>query len=377
MEKKKTDPVSLIEAIDAQVPRVRTKSLDVSFNELANMYEAEELVIDPEYQRLFRWSEGKQSRFIESILLEMPIPPIFVIERRDGVYELIDGLQRISSYLHFLGKHHERQEEDGSLSFLTLTGCDIVESLNGYKWHKLPTALQIKAKRYFVRVEVLKIESDRHLQYDIFKRLKTGGENLSEQEIRNCSIRLLDDRILEFIIEMSKNPNFKVCIDTLPDEAKEKKQDQEYVLRFFAFKNYREKYVHTVGDFLTQYIEVVADPEETAVVFNYEEERKIFETTFYILKEVLGEWVFSRFGKNDNLIGPMRSNYFEAFTLGIQPKLDKIDAKNPEMIKKIREAFIELRKNGEFKKVTGGGVNYPKPLNARINLVTQALERVL
>ena len=376
MVKEKADPLSLIEAIDEQAPRVRTKSLDVSFNELANMYEAEELVIDPEYQRLFRWSEGKQSRFIESILLEMPIPPIFVIERRDGVYELIDGLQRISSYLHFLGKHHQRKEEDGSPSFLTLTGCDIVESLNGYKWHELPTALQIKAKRYFVRIEVLKKESDQRLRYDIFKRLNTGGENLSEQEIRNCSIRLLDDRILEFIIEMSKNPDFKICIDTLSDEAKEKKQDQEYVLRFFAFKNYREKYVHTVGDFLTQYIEVVADPEETSVVFNYEEERKIFETTFYILNKVFSERVFSRLA-NDKLIGQMRPNYFEAFTLGVQPKLDEIDANDPEMIEKIREAFIELRKNEEFKKVTGGGVNYPKPLNTRIDLVTQALERVL
>jgi hypothetical protein len=93
----------IIDAVDERVNLVRTKSLDISFNELLDMYRDEELIIDPAYQRLFRWSEGAQSRFIESLVLEMPVPPIFLIERQDNVYELIDGLQRISSYLHFRG----------------------------------------------------------------------------------------------------------------------------------------------------------------------------------------------------------------------------------------------------------------------------------
>lgn len=95
---------NLIENVDQQIIKIRTKSLDVSFNELFDMFENEELSIAPDYQRLFRWDEEKQSRFIESLILEMPVPPIFVIETDEGVYELIDGLQRISSYLHFRGK---------------------------------------------------------------------------------------------------------------------------------------------------------------------------------------------------------------------------------------------------------------------------------
>ena len=116
-----TDDIGLITAVDEQVKKVRTSSLDVSFNELLDMHKTAELRIDPEYQRLFRWSEGKQSRFIESIILEMPIPPIFVIEKEDGRYELIDGLQRISSYLHFRGEleavHLQIKRDD----FLTLS----------------------------------------------------------------------------------------------------------------------------------------------------------------------------------------------------------------------------------------------------------------
>ena len=79
---------NLIENVDNQIINIRTKSLDVSFNELYDMYTDGELVISPDYQRLFRWEEEKQSRFIESLILEMPVPPIFVIEIKDGVYEL-------------------------------------------------------------------------------------------------------------------------------------------------------------------------------------------------------------------------------------------------------------------------------------------------
>lgn len=88
---------NLVQNIDNQIIQIRTKSLDVSFNELYDMYKDGELAIAPDYQRLFRWDEEKQSRFIESLILEMPVPPIFVIETENGVYELIDGLQRISS----------------------------------------------------------------------------------------------------------------------------------------------------------------------------------------------------------------------------------------------------------------------------------------
>lgn len=95
---------NLIENVDSQIIKIRTKSLDVSFNELYDMYQNGELIISPDYQRLFRWGEEKQSRFVESLILEMPVPPIFVIETDDGIYELIDGLQRISSYLHFRGE---------------------------------------------------------------------------------------------------------------------------------------------------------------------------------------------------------------------------------------------------------------------------------
>jgi hypothetical protein len=79
----------LISAISANIKQASTQALDISFNELLDMSETKELDIAPDYQRLFRWTEGQQSRFIESLLLEMPVPPIFVIEEESGRYQLI------------------------------------------------------------------------------------------------------------------------------------------------------------------------------------------------------------------------------------------------------------------------------------------------
>lgn len=129
--------VELLAIIDNKIEQVRTKSLDLSFNEIVDMYRDGEFEISPAYQRLFRWSEEKQSQFIESLILEMPIPPIYVIEKDEGQYELIDGLQRISTYLHFRGElanpnnHSTDEMEEENVRFLTLTGCDIVKELNG------------------------------------------------------------------------------------------------------------------------------------------------------------------------------------------------------------------------------------------------------
>ena len=363
----------LITAVDKQIEKIRFRTLDLSFNELLDMHKNGELIIDPEYQRLFRWSEGNQSRFIESLILEMPIPPIYVIEQSEGIYELIDGLQRISSYLHFRGVHPERPN-----SKLTLIDCDIATGLNGYTFDTLPTALQIKLKRNFVRVEVIRRESDQRLRYYVFKRLNTGGALLSEQELRNCTIRLLDNTFNSFIIELAGNDDFKNCISTLSEEKTEQKGDQELVLRFFAFKNNRQNYVHDVSDFMTEYMEAVSDPTRDDFSFDYHSEKLIFEKTFKILNNTLGNSAFSGTNPQGNLVSKFLSYHYEAFTLGLQPHLDKIDPYNEKMISKLRDILLSIKRDNEFRNITtGGGKNYAAPLQKRIGFVDERVGKGL
>jgi hypothetical protein len=371
----KPTPADLIQSVDGAISRVRTRAVDVSFNELFDMYKSKELIINPDFQRLFRWSEGKQSQFVESLILELPIPPIYVIEVEDGVYQLIDGLQRISSYLHFRGKHPS--EPEGTERFLTLTECDVLPMLNGHTYEDLPQAIQIKLKRHFIRMEVLRRESDKRLRYHMFKRLNTGGELLSPQEIRNCTIRLLDNTFNDFLKRIVKEPDFETCMAQLTEEKRDQMYLEEYALRFFAIKNDQASYEKEIGDFLTEYMESVADPEK-AVRFDYSGEEQTFKTTFRVLSDALGETAFSGVNKQGNPMGYFSSLHFEALTLGIQAHLDKLAAIGEAQQEKFKSALQDLKRDAAFQALTkGGGKNYAAALRRRIGFVEQRVGECL
>jgi uncharacterized protein DUF262 len=232
----------LIERIAEVTKKASTQSLDLSFNELFDMITAKELNITPDYQRLFRWSEGQRSRFIESLILEMPVPPLFMIEEEDGRYQLIDGLQRISSYLHLRGGLEAPHLQSAPVRMgdkLRLVDCDIVKELNGLTFDDLPASMQIRLKRAFINVWVIRKGTDPHFKYHMFKRPNTGGEELSEQQVRNCAIRMLSNEFSDFIVAQSKYEHFETCTDALTEARMLSAIDQELVLRFFALRNRR------------------------------------------------------------------------------------------------------------------------------------------
>lgn len=356
---------NLIENVDSQIIKIPTKSLDVSFNELYDMYQNGELIISPDYQRLFRWGEEKQSRFVESLILEMPVPPIFVIETDDGIYELIDGLQRISSYLHFRGEKLGETNDE----YLVLQGCDIVTDLNGLSFNMLPKALQIKIKRSFVRMEVIKKESETALKYHMFKRLNTGGELLSAQEIRNCTIRLLGSDAMNFIEECASNEDFKTVIKRVPSEKLSTRYDQELVLRFFAMKNDMESYRYPVTEYLTRYLEKMTTGE---IAFDYESERKVFQKTFSFINQQFGEEAFS--GKTQ--AGTIRNEfvlyYFDGIAVPIATLIEHISTFTDS--DKIKRKIEQIKFGSELQSYKTGSVNGVK---SRIKLFTEGVQEVL
>ena len=102
----------LFEQVEASRKEIRADRMDMSFGEIMNMYDEGELIISPEFQRAFRWGRDKQTKFIESLILGIPIPPIFVAETKGNVWELVDGLQRISTVLSFFGKLNDREKNN-------------------------------------------------------------------------------------------------------------------------------------------------------------------------------------------------------------------------------------------------------------------------
>lgn len=376
-EQDATDTVELLAILEAKGLKLHTQSLDLSFNELLDMYKTNELDISPEYQRLFQWSEGARSRFIESLLLEMPVPPIYVIEEADGRYTLIDGLQRLSSYLHLRGELAAPDLEPPVelKEQLTLVDCDIVPELNGKTYADLGTALQIRLKRSFVRVEVVRKGSDPHFKYHMFKRLNTGGMLLSDQQLRNCTIRLLSPQFNDFIQRLSKKDHFRKCTESLTPQNCQKAIDQELVLRFFALKNNRQGFKHDVRDFLTEYMETVSDPSKPSS-FDYEAEEDVFNRTFALFAETLGprSFCYANNRRRGNITRGFSVYHFEAFTLGVQPYLGSIGDLGKTEVKAIKDVFVNIKLNEEFRRITtGGGKNSPGPLAERIQFVTDEL----
>ena len=306
----------------------------------------------------------------------MPVPPIFVVEEAAGTYQLIDGLQRISSYLHLRGKldapHLTPPVKVGDR--LTLSDCDIVLALNGFTYDDLPSSLQIRLKRAFIRMEVIRKETDPRFKYHMFKRLNTGGEILSDQQVRNAAIRMLSSEFPDFLIQLSKYTKFKLCTTYLTQERRLSAFDQELILRFFALKNVRVRFKHEVSDFLTNYMERIADPLEIEP-FDYDNEQASFQKTFRVLAESLGEYAFSFANKaKTDLSGGFSIYHFEAITIGLQPVLQKLDASNKPQMKALAARLRAIKLDPHFVRITtGGGRNSPGPLNTRINFVADRL----
>ena len=191
----------LKEEIDEAKRTVSTDTVQITIGEVANMYSTDELNILPDFQRLFRWSDDRKSNFVKLILIGIPIPPAFVYENENGTWELIDGLQRISTVLEFMGVL--KDPDTGKLRRSKLLGTKYLPSLNGVVWQAkeedeetLDKALQLFFRRHRIDFQILKHPSDPKTKFDLFQRLNRGGAYANEQEVRTCSMVLADSSSL-------------------------------------------------------------------------------------------------------------------------------------------------------------------------------------
>lgn len=353
--------------ITKRVGEVKTGNFDMTFGEIINLHTSKELIISPEYQRLFRWSNEQRSRLIESILLELPIPQIFLVEDEKGILELIDGLQRISSLIQFVNSTLINKEP------LRLDGCDIITSLNGLTYKDLPMKLQLRIKRSSVRSVIIKSESEQFLKYEMFKRLNTGGENLAPQEIRNCSSRMVGKsgvKFYNFLQSGANKDSFNNCINRMSEAVKEMKGDEELVLRFFALKNSPDTFKGSVRDWLDRYMEDVL---KSNIHFEYETEESSFDEVFDFLSAVLSDGAFTRY-KNGEPFGALAPAYFEAVTMGVRSIITDLKKLDPDIVK---EKIIDIFNREEFLQNVGPGASSKSKMMARIQAVNDGLMELI
>ena len=163
---------TLINELDERSSQIRFEVIDFSAGELIRLHQDKEINIQPAFQRMFRWTQAQQSRLIESMLLGLPIPQIVLFQREDGVLELIDGLQRVSSIIRFISGKTPIEARDDQEATTELDGCDILPALNGKTFTDFSSVLQLELKRKTLRAIVIRRTNDPNLRYEMFKRLK-------------------------------------------------------------------------------------------------------------------------------------------------------------------------------------------------------------
>ncbi|MCI5144597.1 MAG: DUF262 domain-containing protein [Candidatus Electrothrix sp. AR3] len=321
--------------------------LDMSFGELVNMYDSEELVIDPEFQRYFRWNIYQRTRFLESILCGIPIPSIFMAEVDNGRWEIVDGLQRISSVLSFFGKL--RGEDSYKENGWAMCQGDIVKKLKDKKVDDLPLKFQLNIKRSSVRVEVIKWDSRYDMRYELFNRLNTGGSPLTEQEVRNCIFRGSGNELANEIRELAQKEDL-ISLVRPTERQKSQLYLDELVVRFYALL-WSEEPKRNLGNHLTEYMRKASSAPSL-----FQGNKKLFIRTLKVVKNTNMKNVFQ--GGNYQF-SPSR---YDGIMMGIASRIDSFE-KDPQ---KAKGKIEQLVKDKDFLSATGVGSNYQTRVKKRI-----------
>ncbi len=285
---KELDDLILEEDLEAEAPdaaiepgrrNIFTDSADPTIEVLYQRFKDGDLHLQPDFQRHFVWDTVRSSRLIESVLIRVPLPIIYLAEEEDGKESVIDGQQRLTSFFNFI---------DGKFP---LRGLRVEVDLNGKKFVDLDKARQRTIRKTAVRTITIRSESDKDLKFDIYERLNTGSVALNDQELRNCVYR---GPYNELLCELASDEDFKLAVGLKGLERR--MRDVELVLRFAAFShtsylNYRP----SMKRFLNN------DMEEYRNISNQQaaELRQAFRKSVQLVRTLLGRHAFRRFYRGE------------------------------------------------------------------------------
>lgn len=354
--------------------RLITQPFDFSVRDLVYKIDQKEIILNPEYQRNYRWDIGddgdcdkedykknKRSRLIESLLLNIPIPVLYFAETNiDQEYEVIDGQQRLRTLYDFL---HDK---------FSLNNLSIRNDVNNKKYSELDDVDQGLINKRGIRSIVILNDSDADLKYEVFERLNLGSLQLTPQEIRNNTLR---GSFNEFLKYLAKNLDYKSMLTFQLEKDTENMSYEEMILRFFAY--YETNLEKKIGDtpynelniFLTAYMRFYQNINDA----KKNEFEALFLGTLQKVKEFLGDNAFSVYSGKSNDWGKNSNRLmFEAEMLAFADILYR----NQQEIKITPDEFKDTLKNAliddkEFNKsitAASGG-----KLKTRVNVVKDIL----
>lgn len=346
--------MSLKDEYDKSVKEIKTDEYQMSIGEIANMYKDGDITIFPEYQRYFRWKKEQKSSFIESLILGMPTPSIFVSQDANGQWDVIDGLQRISTVLEFMGLL-KNPIDNSTFPPSILTKTKFLPSLDNKTWanHRNTIGPNFRRliKRRHISIVIVDSSSNKDIKYEMFQRLNTNGVSLSIQEIRNVAILMVNKDLFETITELH-NCNAFTNIISMSTTKLNKQVDKGWISEFFVTQSLNTSSLNTsedIGNMITEELINIAaslTKEKIDII------KKNFITTSKLLDKLFGNDAFKKYDKESQKYkGQSLQSMFEVLFRLTFNKL-KYFEKNPDHLKKIQKEipnnpnFIEATKKG-------------------------------
>ncbi|WP_368930466.1 DUF262 domain-containing protein [Achromobacter xylosoxidans] len=368
----KSNALSLKASVDKKRREISSDNISMSVGEILNLYKDEELDIHPEFQRVFRWLPEQKSRLVESLLLGIPLPPIYVATDVSGKWEVIDGVQRLSTIFEFMGELTGPRADDSEdlerKPPLVLSATKHLPELEDATYASLDQALRLEFKRTRLDVKVLSRDSSGRNtgKFDLFERLNTYGQPLSPQELRNCVLVSLNAQMFRWLKDLSEDQNFRNCT-ILSDTQLLERYDMDLALRFIALRDVKGSEIGDVHEFLRDRMEDIALDSG----YDFDREQEIFEEVFEFLDAAVGSNAFRPWVE-------AKGEFRGGFSLGAFEGMAIVLGRHWARIKKIKrtfpvQEFIEMVwSQPEYKKSFSG-------LRARERMarVLPAVERVL
>ncbi|MEN6489589.1 MAG: DUF262 domain-containing protein [Smithella sp.] len=298
------------------------QALDYNVQTLTQFVKDKRIDLEPQHQRRLRWSPERNSRLIESFLINVPIPPIYLAEIGYGKYSVIDGKQRLFAISDYF--------TDG----FPLVGLHVFEELNGMKFNELPTELQsILTVRPSLRCIILLKQSNPDIKFEVFERLNTGGVTLNPQEIRNNAYR---GKLNNLIYELSGFPLFRKLLKINDIESSylyQQMRDCELVLRFFAIHN--ERSTPPSRALLNDFMKNNQDPKETYL----KKLQSLFEETLESVEAAFDDYAFIRWNAKT-------SKWSQRFVAAVyDAQMLSCVKKDPKILKKNQSRIIKENEN--------------------------------
>lgn len=336
------------------------QSSDLSLGSISEMVESGSIDVSPGYQRRERWTSAKESALIESFLLNIPVPPIYLAEDQYGSYSVIDGKQRVTAIHKFIHRN------------AALSNLERFVELEGLKFDDLPQALSSALSiRPYLRVVILLNQSDPNLKYQVFTRLNTGGDKLLPQEVRNVAfIGPLND----LVYQLSENPFLRqqLKIVTLQEKAYKEMADAEYVLRFFAIREYWQDFQGNVNIAMNDYMGRYRNADEHVI----NRLREIFERTIELCERIWGGNAFQRPDGNEHR-RQMIQGFFDVQMVPLSLLLERQVDISDFQANQIRQRFQRLYQDDErFQDSIRQFTSNTERVYYRIDVMLRAIEEI-